>query len=73
MAHVTDIRAAHSGLFERAALVLRALGERHAHYRAYRETLRELASLSDRELSDIGMARSQIRSVAYEHAYGPRA
>lgn len=73
MAHVTDIRSAHAGLFDRAALVLKVLGERRARYRAYRETLSELANLSDRELSDIGIARSQIRSVAYEHAYGPRA
>ncbi|MDR9486300.1 MAG: DUF1127 domain-containing protein [Sediminimonas sp.] len=74
MAHVTHIpTAAHHGLFDRAAQVLKGLGERYARYRIYRETLNELASLSNRELSDIGMSRSQIRSVAYEHAYGPRA
>lgn len=33
-------------------------------YLRYRETLRELARLSDRELEDIGIARYQIDRVA---------
>ena len=33
-------------------------------YLRYRETLRELARLSDRELEDIGIARYQIDHVA---------
>ena len=31
----------------------------------YRETIRELSGLSDRELSDIGIHRSDISSVAW--------
>jgi len=34
----------------------------------YRETLCELSSLSDRELHDIGVARSDIRYLAMEEA-----
>jgi len=34
----------------------------------YRETVRELSQLSDRELDDLGITRFQIPSVAREHA-----
>ena len=34
------------------------------NYIKYRETMRELARLSDRELEDIGVSRYQIESVA---------
>ena len=39
-------------------------------YRIYRETCNELNSLSDRELSDIGLHRSMVKGIAREHAYG---
>ncbi|QRZ13475.1 DUF1127 domain-containing protein [Paracoccus methylovorus] len=38
----------------------------------YRQTLRELADLSTRELDDLGLNRSNIRSVAYEAAWGTK-
>jgi uncharacterized protein YjiS (DUF1127 family) len=31
-----------------------------------KETIKELSSLSDKDLSDIGIARSQIKSIAME-------
>ena len=37
---------------------------RYRSYRLYRETLNELSGLSDRELADLGLHRSQIRDVA---------
>ena len=37
-------------------------------YLRYRETVRELSILSDRELSDLGISRFQIDSVARAHA-----
>lgn len=37
-------------------------------YALYRETVRELAQLSDRELSDLGIARFDISRVARESA-----
>jgi len=37
-------------------------------YLRYRETVRELSLLSDRELDDLGISRFQIDSVAREHA-----
>ena len=38
----------------------------------YRQTMRELNELSDRDLSDLGMCRANIRSVAYEAAWGAK-
>ena len=46
-----------------------ALKEARAKRRVFAQTLNELRSLSDRELADLGLARGQIRSVAYEAAY----
>lgn len=37
-------------------------------YMRYRETVRELSLLSDRELDDLGISRFQIESIAREHA-----
>ena len=37
-------------------------------YLRYRETVRELAQLTDRELDDLGIDRFQIESIAREHA-----
>ncbi|UWQ21110.1 DUF1127 domain-containing protein [Jannaschia sp. W003] len=41
-----------------------------AKQRVYRQTFNELASLSDRDLADLGIARSSIRAIAHEAAYG---
>lgn len=40
-----------------------------AQYRVYRRTLTELQDLSDRDLADLGLHRSMLRSVAYQSAY----
>ncbi len=37
-------------------------------YLRYRETVRELSLLSDRELEDLGIARFDIATVARKHA-----
>ena len=41
-----------------------------AKRRVYSQTLFELNSLSDRDLSDLGISRSNITDVAREAAYG---
>lgn len=46
------------------------LAERVARYRVYRDTVVELTKLSDRELADLGLARQNLRAVAFEAAYG---
>lgn len=70
MAYANDINSAataSSGFF---GGLFKALGERVARYRVYRETMLELSSLSDRDLRDLGMSRASITAVAYEAAYG---
>jgi uncharacterized protein YjiS (DUF1127 family) len=37
-------------------------------WRRYDASLRELSRLGDRELSDIGISRSEIPRVAWDHA-----
>ena len=37
-------------------------------YLRYRETVRELSRLSDRDLDDLGISRFEIDSVARTHA-----
>lgn len=37
-------------------------------WRRYQESLRELSLLGDRELSDIGISRSEIPAVAWDAA-----
>ena len=36
----------------------------------YDESVRELSRLSDRELADIGVSRSEINKIAWESARG---
>jgi len=38
--------------------------EKLAQYVQYRQTVRELTSLSNRQLSDLGIARADIKAVA---------
>ena len=35
----------------------------------YQREVRELAQLSDRELADIGIARSEIQAIAWQDAH----
>lgn len=37
-------------------------------WREYGTTVRELSSLNDRELADLGITRSDIPHVAWQHA-----
>jgi uncharacterized protein YjiS (DUF1127 family) len=40
-----------------------------AKFKVYRATLFELSALSDRDLKDLGIPRSSIKSLAMEAAY----
>ncbi|WGI22968.1 DUF1127 domain-containing protein [Amylibacter sp. IMCC11727] len=44
--------------------------EAAVQYRAYRKTVSELNNLSSKELDDLGLNRSAIKSVAMEAVYG---
>ena len=45
------------------ALALRSLSEKLATWRRYRDAVRELSQLTDRELNDIGIRRGEIEDV----------
>lgn len=45
---------------------IRELKSRFRQYRVYKQTYKELSSLTDRELNDIGINRGMIKSVAME-------
>ena len=47
---------------------IKIISRKLAHWRRYRQALRELSSLSDRELVDIGIRRCDIDSIAHETA-----
>lgn len=50
--------------------MLKALFDAYRKNIVYRATYNELASLSNRELRDLGMSRSGIKDAAYQATYG---
>jgi len=65
--HIQRRAAGFAGL-EHAEGALAGLRARLARHRKYRQTVAELAALSERELSDLGLSRADIRRVAREAA-----
>lgn len=49
---------------------LAQIRNRLAEYRRYRATLGELEALSDRELADLGLSRTDIRAIARQSVWG---
>ena len=76
MAYYNDV-AQRNDLVERTlgtiARYLDTAAERHATRRIYRTTLRELSALSNRELADLGLHRSELKRIAWEAAHNTRA
>lgn len=70
MAYVNSTRVGHLSLSERIALVVKSVREAAARRRIYKDTLRELNTLNDRELADLGIHSSMIHRIASEAAYG---
>lgn len=70
MAHVSDIRTGGFAPTNRFAAFRATVAERFAKHRAYTRTLRELESMSFRELNDLGLAQADLQHVAYETVYG---
>lgn len=68
MAHITDIRVHGPSFMERIANLRAAYAERAAQRKIYRQTCNELYALSSRELADLGIHRSMIKSIALEAA-----
>ncbi len=69
MAVSTDMNTASNTFLGRLHAILEGAKAAHARRRVYRTTLSEMISLSDRELADLGLHRSQLRRVAYQAAY----
>lgn len=69
MAFVNDIRHFEAGILARLRELRETLADRMIRRRVYRTTVNELSNLSTRELADLGINPSQIRSIAYEAAY----
>jgi uncharacterized protein YjiS (DUF1127 family) len=76
MAYYNDI-AKRDDLIARAlgatARILNTAAERRAQRRIFHSTLVELTALSDRELADLGMHRSELNRIAWESAYAAQA
>ena len=56
-------------LRERLAARIDVFRAQTAQRRVYRQTVNELSALSNRDLADLGLSRSDIRGVAFEAAY----
>ncbi|MFY0311925.1 DUF1127 domain-containing protein [Leisingera sp. D0M16] len=70
MAHV--ISAAHTGhsFTARIRTAFEGLADSWAKAREFQRTYNELDALSDHELADIGVRRSDIADIAQQHVYG---
>lgn len=68
MAFITGTSASSFGLGERFAALRAQIREARKAKAIYRQTRDELMSLSDRDLADLGLHRSQIRAVARQAA-----
>ena len=70
MAHYQITSFSNGSVADRAAAAFATAREAFAQYRSYRITVEELRALSDRELSDLNIARGAIRGIARESVYG---
>jgi uncharacterized protein YjiS (DUF1127 family) len=72
MTYFTDT-ASNATLIERllatVSTALTAAAARQAKRRVYNTTLHELGALSNRDLADLGISRSEVRRIAWEAAY----
>lgn len=57
-------------LFGGVLSTISGLIEAASQYRQYRKTVSELSNLSTKELTDLGLSHSSIKSVAQEAVYG---
>lgn len=73
MASITGNRTHTTSLTQRVVEVRATAAEAFGKWRVYRNTLNELQGLSTREMADLGINPSMIRSIATEAAYGKQA
>jgi len=70
MAYVNSSRAASFGIVDRAVAIVKSVRVGLERRRVFKQTVRELQALSNRELADLGIHRAMITRVANEAAYG---
>jgi uncharacterized protein YjiS (DUF1127 family) len=72
MAHVQPEAKLEASFFENLATIIRNMTNRYNQYRLYSKTVSELRELNCRDLSDLGLSRSMIESVAFSAVYEGR-
>jgi uncharacterized protein YjiS (DUF1127 family) len=70
MAYVNTSRIARKGFADRLVVAKDAVLAAFNQRRVYARTVAELNSLTDRELTDLGISRLAIPEIAREAAYG---
>ena len=70
MAYASEIILAQASLADRFVSLFAGWNEDRSARQAYRLTVKELNSLSDRELNDLGIGRGSIRLIARMAVYG---
>jgi len=68
MAQITETFA--PALSDRVAAALRQFRVARERRALYRRTVAELSALSNRDLADLGIGRSEIHGLAHEAAFG---
>ena len=68
MAYLTNTTASNTSLFAQLRGLFATAANRYKQHRVYRQTLEELSDLSNRELADLGLHRSDLRRVAMDAA-----
>lgn len=66
----TETFFAGTTLAERFGAFRARLADNAAKRKVYRTTIAELEALSSRDLADLGITRSMIKSIAFDAAYG---
>lgn len=66
----TDRAAGGPSIWQRLSDLAASAARRRALHRSYRSTARELAAMSNRDLTDIGIHRADIHAIARQAAYG---
>jgi uncharacterized protein YjiS (DUF1127 family) len=63
-----DDAASYRTAQESVMLTVNTISKRLRNWARYRNTVRELSQLTDRDLSDLGISRGDIRFIAKKHA-----
>ena len=71
MAFVQSTQVANFGIYDRLSAALSSVKVALQRRAIFSQTIRELQNLSNRELADIGINRTDIHRIAMDAAFGP--